>query len=96
MNTLQQLLSRTEAIPLTIAWYLSDLSEAPGKQELFTRQSPLSEAAILRLHRMSHRAGDAGKYKDKENSLVRAKDRERDGFFIPADRNKGINLERGY
>ncbi len=137
MNTLQQLLSRTEVIPLTAAWYLADLGEARGKQELFTSQSPqrlkvlrehalvesaissnriegvtidqarvgtvvfgksrlrdrdeeevrgyrdalrliheqadrlpISEATILRLHRMCHKAGDAGQYKDKDGDII--------------------------
>jgi Fic family protein len=39
-------------IPATTSWYLSDLAEAKGKQELFTRQSPqrlkaLRENAIV-------------------------------------------------
>ena len=29
-----------ESVPATISWYLADLGEARGKQELFTRQSP--------------------------------------------------------
>ena len=37
--TLQKLAERTN-IPTTTAWYLADLGEARGKQELFTRQSP--------------------------------------------------------
>ena len=37
--TLQQLAERTH-IPTSTAWYLADLGEARGKQELFTRQSP--------------------------------------------------------
>jgi hypothetical protein len=49
MNTLQQLLSRTKAIPLTTSWYLADQGEARGKQELFTRQSP-RRLKVLREH----------------------------------------------
>lgn len=40
MKTLEQLLSDFENMPATISWYLADLGEAKGKQELFTKQSP--------------------------------------------------------
>lgn len=33
-------LSQIEKIPATTSWYVADLSEARGKQELFTRQTP--------------------------------------------------------
>ncbi len=39
MMTFRQF-SRLKTIPATTAWYLADLGEARGKQELFTRQSP--------------------------------------------------------
>jgi Fic family protein len=40
MKTLHLFLQKFESIPTTISWYLSELGEARGKQELFTRQSP--------------------------------------------------------
>lgn len=40
MMTFQQLALRPETIPAPVAWYLADISEARGKQELFTSQSP--------------------------------------------------------
>ena len=40
MMTLRQFASRIETIPATTSWYLADLGEARGKQELFARQSP--------------------------------------------------------
>src|SRR5688572_9071001 len=39
MRTLR-LLAEKPTVPTSTAWYLSDLGEAPGKQALFTRQSP--------------------------------------------------------
>lgn len=48
MKTLQQLAS-TRNIPTTAAWYLADLGEARGKQELFTKQSP-QRLRVLREH----------------------------------------------
>jgi len=49
MMTLRQLAAKPELIPATTAWYLADLGEARGKQELFTRQSP-QKLKVLREH----------------------------------------------
>ena len=49
MMTLQQFASRPETIPASTSWYLADLSEARGKQELFTKQSP-QKLKVLREH----------------------------------------------
>jgi len=48
MATLK-LLARTREIPAVTAWYLADISEARGKQELFTKQSP-QRLRVLREH----------------------------------------------
>ena len=40
MNTLRRFATGQAAIPPGAAWYLSDLGEFRGKQELYTRQSP--------------------------------------------------------
>lgn len=40
MNTLRQFAGTQVAIPASTAWYLTDLGEFLGKQELYTRQSP--------------------------------------------------------
>lgn len=52
MMTFRQLASKPESIPATTSWYLADLGEARGKQDLFTRQSPqklkvLRESAMI-------------------------------------------------
>ena len=49
MKTLQLFANRPETIPANIAWYVADLSEARGKQELFKRQSPQT-LRVLREH----------------------------------------------
>ena len=49
MKTLQLFATRPETIPASIAWYLADLGEARGRQELFTRQSP-QKLLVLREH----------------------------------------------
>jgi Fic family protein len=48
MNTLQ-LLGEKPNVPTTTAWYLADLGEARGKQELFIKQSP-QRLKVLREH----------------------------------------------
>jgi len=40
MMTLRCFTSKPESIPASTAWYLADLGESMGKQELYTRQSP--------------------------------------------------------
>ena len=40
MHTLRLFASRQLQVPATTAWYLSDLGEFRGKQELYTKQSP--------------------------------------------------------
>jgi Fic family protein len=52
MKTFEQLQQKLSSIPTTTAWYLADLGEAKGKQELFTKQSPqklkvLKEYALI-------------------------------------------------
>ena len=52
MMTLKQFIEGLDAIPVMTAWYLADISEAKGKQELYKRQSPqrlksLKEHALI-------------------------------------------------
>lgn len=49
MKTLEQFEKGTNSIPAITGWYLADLGEARGKQELFTRQSP-QKLKVLREH----------------------------------------------
>ena len=49
MRTLRLFSSGLESIPAATSWYLADLGEARGKQELFTRQSP-QRLRVLREH----------------------------------------------
>jgi Fic family protein len=49
MRTLKQFASKPETIPASTSWYLADLGEARGKQELFTKQSP-QRLKVLREH----------------------------------------------
>jgi len=47
--TLRLFSSDFKSIPASTAWYLSDIAEAKGKQELFTKQSP-QRLKVLREH----------------------------------------------
>ncbi|MBI5439732.1 MAG: Fic family protein [Deltaproteobacteria bacterium] len=47
--TLRRLLAESATLPMSTSWYLADLSEAKGKQELFTRQAP-QKLNVLREH----------------------------------------------
>ena len=49
LKTFQQFKKNIEHIPTTTSWYLADLGEARGKQELFTKQSP-QKLKVLREH----------------------------------------------
>lgn len=49
MHTLRLFASRQLQVPASTAWYLSDLGEYRGKQELYTRQSP-QRLKVLREH----------------------------------------------
>jgi Fic family protein len=49
MMTLRQLAAEPPTLPMRTTWYLTDLAEAKGKQELFTRQSP-QKLKVLREH----------------------------------------------
>ena len=49
MMTLKNFSRKPETIPAITSWYLADLGEARGKQELFTRQAP-QKLKVLREH----------------------------------------------
>jgi len=51
MMTLRQFASKPETVPATTSWYLADLGEARGKQDLFTKQSP-QKLKVLRENAM--------------------------------------------
>lgn len=46
MMTFRQFSQTPQTIPATVGWYLADLGEARGKQELFTHQSPQKLKAL--------------------------------------------------
>src|SRR5437764_1822991 len=46
MMTLRQFLEQAPAIPAATSWYLADVTQALGKQELFTKQAPQKLRAL--------------------------------------------------
>jgi Fic family protein len=46
MMTLRQFVEQGPAIPAATSWYLADVSQALGKQELFTKQAPQKLKAL--------------------------------------------------
>src|SRR5947209_7598054 len=49
MMTLRQFETPPKTIPAATSWYLADLGQAQGKQELYTKQSP-QKLKVLREH----------------------------------------------
>jgi len=49
MNTFRQLARKPDTVPAAAAWYLSDIGESRGRQELFSRQVP-QQLRALREH----------------------------------------------
>jgi len=52
MMTLKQFITSLEVIPVTTSWYLTEISEAKGRQDLYVKQSPqrlkaLKEHALI-------------------------------------------------
>ncbi len=92
MTTMQQLLAAHPEIPVATAWYLADLAEAKGRQQLFTRQSP-QRLKALREHAMVESAISSNRIEgvEIEPSRVRAVVL---GKPVPRDRNE--EEVRGY
>ena len=92
MMTLRQLADEPPVIPTRASWYLADLSEAKGKYELFTRQSP-QKLKILREHALIESAVSSNRIEGVEV------DKSRIGtlmFGKPALRDRDEEEVRGY
>lgn len=72
MMTLRQLAVRPETIPVATSWYLADLGEARGKQELFTKQSP-QRLKVLREHALIESAASSNRIEGVEVDQSRIK-----------------------
>ena len=72
MMTLRQFSSIPESIPMSTSWYLSDIAEARGKQDLFTRQSP-QRLKVLREHALIESAVSSNRIEGVEVEQSRIK-----------------------
>jgi Fic family protein len=70
MMTLRQLAAEPSTLPARTAWYLADLGEARGKQELFTRQSP-QKLKLLREHALIESAVSSNRIEGVEVDQAR-------------------------
>ena len=92
MMTLRQLAAEPPTLPTHTAWYLADLGEARGKQELFTRQSP-QKLKLLREHALIESAVSSNRIEGVEV------DKSRVGtlmFGKPTLRDRDEEEVRGY
>ena len=92
MMTLRQLAAGLPMLPTRTAWYLTDLAEARGKQELFTRQSPqrlkvLREQALIESAISSNRIEGVEVDKSRIATLI---------FGKPVLRDRDEEEVRGY
>ncbi len=72
MMTLRQFSRKLETVPAITSWYLADLGEARGKQELFIRQSP-QKLKVLREYALIESAVSSNRIEgvEVEQSRVR-------------------------
>jgi Fic family protein len=92
MMTLRLLAAEPPTLPTRTTWYLTDLAEALGKQELFTRQSP-QKLKVLREHALIESAISSNRIEGVEV------DRSRVGTLIfgkAALRDRDEEEVRGY
>jgi len=92
MMTLRQLAAEPPTLPTRTTWYLTDLAEARGKQELFTRQSP-QKLKVLREHALIESAISSNRIEGVEV------DKSRVGTLIfgkPSLRDRDEEEVRGY
>src|SRR3954447_22081025 len=92
MMTFRQFAGGLRAIPAATGWYLAELGEARGKQELFTRQSPqklnvLREHALIESAVSSNRIEGVGVEPARVATLM---------FGTPALRDRDEEEVRGY
>lgn len=92
MMTLRQLMAKPQMVPAATAWYLADLGEARGKQELFTRQSP-QRLRVLREHALIESAVSSNRIEGVEIDQARV------GTIVfgkPTLRDRNEEEVRGY
>jgi Fic family protein len=92
MMTFRQFASKPESIPAITSWYLADLGEARGKQDLFTKQSP-QKLRVLRENAMIESAVSSNRIE----GVIVDQARVRTIFFgRPILRDRNEEEVRGY
>ena len=92
MITIKMFARKFESIPAITSWYLSDISESKGRQELFTRQSP-QRLKVLREHALIESAVSSNRIEGVEV------DKSRIGTILfgkPALKDRDEEEIRGY
>src|SRR6266516_3672166 len=92
MMTLRQLAAEPVSLPTRTTWYLADLAESKGKQELFTRQSP-QKLKVLREHALIESAVSSNRIEGVEVDKSRVATLI---FGKPALRDRDEEEVRGY
>src|SRR6266704_361246 len=92
MMTLRQLAAEPPTWPTRTTWYLTDLAEARGRQELFTRQSP-QKLKVLREHALIESAVSSNRIEGVEVDKSRIATLM---FGKPALRDRDEEEVRGY
>jgi Fic family protein len=70
MMTLKKFVEQPQSIPAATSWYLADLAQALGKQELFTKQSP-QKLKVLREHALIESAVSSNRIEGVEVDQAR-------------------------
>jgi hypothetical protein len=70
MMTLRQFAEPPQTVPSATSWYLADLGQALGKQELFTKQSP-QKLKVLREHALIESAVSSNRIEGVEVDRAR-------------------------
>src|SRR6266852_2430642 len=92
MMTLRRFVAKLPEVPMATTWYLGDIAEAKGRQQLYTRQSP-QRLKALREHAMIESAVSSNRIEGVEidASRVRAV-----VLGKPAPRDRNEEEVRGY
>lgn len=92
MKTLERFAAGLEALPTAVAWYLEEVAESRGRQELFLRQSPQVLQA-LREHALIESAVSSNRIEGVEVEQARVATLV---FGRPAPRDRNEEEVRGY
>jgi Fic family protein len=92
MKTLEHFVAGLESIPTAVAWYLEEIAESRGRQELFLRQSPQVLQA-LREHALIESAVSSNRIEGVEVEQARVATLV---FGQPAPRDRNEEELRGY